>query len=709
MATISSQEFFGGKPATVVGNETQTDFKKSSLGDQAVFPTPENRLQPVVNEAKGTFNQLADVGNKMSQIDQKIGPDTIKNTETAFGSKPAVAEDQGSFGKNFIADLTKRLASTGHIAGDIAGMAFAPLATTFEAMIPPTIKNDYQKSVEWVANKITSSPEATKILNTINTGADNIHPDLKKALFEDLPNVLSLLGGDKASDANPDVSLTDAKKAIKIPVQDVQKTGQSMIDSFKTATNNVTEEMKHKIFGLPSEQIKNTTADWARPAESPKPSYKKANTILKNSPDTPKFLAEQGLDPISHIEDGNYNTKETAQSLRDTAATMSNETLRPSLQAADYSTPRTDVSAIESRAIAEARQTKGLTAGNMNSIIQSIKEEAIALKQNYPNGLSLEDMHDNKIDYANSKNSGYSPVNDPKVNNSAVSNRSMASAFQKVLEEKAPPEIPVHDFNQYLSQYHKAADYLMELNSKKAPLTLTQNIANRTAKAAGAIVGAHVGGLPTEFAGYSIGGALEHAVENMPNPVRVEFLQNLQRVNPKAFEQVVNYLGEEKTKALTQLHLPEGAPLGSEKNPIVPQAPTTFEKPSLRSFNQNQMTPPRTLLKERASPMITPLKALQEEKNASILDNKPEINAGLSVKDITKKLTPKDTELMQRFVDDVRIPEDSMNAEKPIISTNEEGILTKMNELLGIDQDLPKDKIADKYEQIISNLFKKKK
>lgn len=86
--------------------------------------------------------------------------------------------------------------------------------------------------------------------------------------------------------------------------------------------------------------------------------------------------------------------------------------------------------------------------------------------------------------------------------------------------------------------------------------------------------------------------------------------------------------------------------------------------------------------------------------SSSILDEKPTISVGLSAKDITSKLTVKDHDLMKKFIDDSRLSKSSTN--KPAISTAEEADLSKMNELLGISQDLSAKSIANKYEDILS-------
>lgn len=95
------------------------------------------------------------------------------------------------------------------------------------------------------------------------------------------------------------------------------------------------------------------------------------------------------------------------------------------------------------------------------------------------------------------------------------------------------------------------------------------------------------------------------------------------------------------------------------------------------------------------------LKSILDEKSKSILDDSGEggVKMGLSTKDITTKLTPKDHSLMQKFIDDVRLK----GKAESTISKSEEADLTKMNELLGIDEGASSQTIANKYEDILSN------
>lgn len=287
--------------------------------------------------------------------------------------------------------------------------------------------------------------------------------------------------------------------------------------------------------------ISSVAKDWKAPAEAPTATFNNARAVLDKSPDTPRFLAEQKLDPNAHIEQGRFSTEDAAQALRDTAGTMSHDTLRPSLEAADKTLPRTPIRDITNAAIEEARSQHSDTALSHEQIISNIQKESAALARKYPDGMSLTDMHDNKITYA--KNGGYSPIKSALDNNTASANRSLGSALGKMVESKAPSDVPVGEFNKYLQKYYKAADYLDALHTKKAPYSTGKYIANRAASVAGAAIGHGLGGgILGGVGGYMIGGALEHAVENIPNPLRAAFLRKLQIEKPAAYVKVQKYL-----------------------------------------------------------------------------------------------------------------------------------------------------------------------
>lgn len=308
-------------------------------------------------------------------------------------------------------------------------------------------------------------------------------------------------------------------------------------------------------------ELQKVAQDWTRPAQENSAKFNKTRIALQKTPETPKFLAEQGLNPFTHIDDGKYFTQESAQAMRETAGKMSRDTLRPSLQMADYTTPKTPVAEVLKGSNLKVDRNLNLTAGDVKSIKNMVQSELEALSKKYPEGMSLADMHDEGITY--NKNGGYKPFASAADTNKAIANRAIGSAMKKMVENIAPKDVPVNDFNSYLSKYYRAADYLESLHGKVAPVSKMQAAARMAAKFGGAGLARYLipgaGELISSFAGYQIGKALEHALENMTNPMRDSFLRNLKVTNPEAFTKVSQFVGNEKAAQLTRPQLPAGS------------------------------------------------------------------------------------------------------------------------------------------------------
>lgn len=368
---------------------------------------------------------------------------------------------------------------------------------------------------------------------------DALHPSEQQGI-SNVINTIGLTGAGKLSSATaPGVAesllgtVTTAGKGALNTIGKVQDVGAAAGDVFKVFKKT------------PDAKLLKVAEEWKAPTVPGKASnpasFNKATAVLENSPQTPQFLAEQGIHPANNIENTRYATADTADAMRETAGQMSKDTLRPSLQLADYSTPKTPVADITAQAIAGLSKDKYITQTDLASITKSIQKESALLQKKYPLGMSLTEMHDAKITYA--KNGGYSPVKSALDNNTATANRNLGTSLGDMVEVKAPKDLPVGDFNAYLSQYYKAADYLDQLNNKKAPVSLTQYLARRGSQVVGAVVGHGVGGgVLGGVGGYMIGGAIEHAIENLTGPMRATFMKNLQITNPAAFTKVQEYL-----------------------------------------------------------------------------------------------------------------------------------------------------------------------
>lgn len=323
--------------------------------------------------------------------------------------------------------------------------------------------------------------------------------------------------------------------------------------------------------GLNPKRVTVYQKEWTEPTTVNSATYNKPRAVLEKYPEAPNFLAKHGVDPWAHIEDGRYATAETAAALRDTAGKLSADTLRPSLEAANYSTQATLTSDVVSSAIKTVENSKNITALDKTQIISRLQKEGAALQKTYPKGMKLTDLHDNKITYA--KSGGYSPVKSASDNNIATANRILSETLEHTLQKTAPSEIPIADFRAYQSKYYQSADYLDALNQRKVPPNVKTTAMRGIAKYGGAAIGQAFGGnVVSAFAGYSIGRALQHALENMTPALRARFISNLEITNPEAFVKVQQYLTDQTNGFSTTPRLPAPSYI-----PLGPKTPSRSE------------------------------------------------------------------------------------------------------------------------------------
>lgn len=341
----------------------------------------------------------------------------------------------------------------------------------------------------------------------------------------------------------------------------------SKIPTPKIEKPNLTD-LKTKATDYYGKQIK---TDWERPTQTPNASYDKATKIYAKAKsqghDIGDTLIKNKIDPQMVTEGGKYQTTDTSAKLKMDANKTSHDLLRPSLEQADNFTPRTPVEEVIKTAAKRINQNTKLTPGMKETLIGKLQVEYKALKTKYPEGMKLVDLHDNKITYDD--NANYSPVGDIATNNVARINKALADANRILLEGNAPKDIPVEQFNAELTKQNQAANYLDALNNKKVPITLKSRIANTTAKVIGAAGGnALGGGILGGVGGYHIGGMVESLIENMPNPFREQFLNNLKTSNPEAFSKVSDFLQQQTSDQFTRKALPESTTIyGQPRTP----------------------------------------------------------------------------------------------------------------------------------------------
>lgn len=440
-----------------------------------------------------------------------------------------------------------------------------------------------------VVSPITEAvaPVAGAVFNPVVNAINNTAPlQATSDFMSHYPKLTDFLSNSIETAGNVFTAVGAAETVPKV-TNVIKKAASTVKNDVTGAVSNVAEKV-----GIPTgtqtldTQMQGVANDWKKPTLENKPSYNNARAVLEKDPGVPDFLAENKMNPFSHIEDGKYNTESSAQSMRDAGGNFVKDAIRPSLHTADYTTPKI---AVDSLKVTPDSGGYGITAGDAKTIQANIDSELNALKEKYPDGMSLVNQLDEKITY--DKNGGYKPYKSNADNNTAIANRSIANSLRASLDANVPKDLPLTEANQYASKFYKAADYLDALNGKKAPVSLAQNVIRYGARLAGAKVGGLVGGdIVSEFAGYHLAKFLEQQLENMTNPMRDAFLNNMKVTNPTVLDKLVNYARGVKNQAETSLKLPQGKPLGTQGNPIIPSAPTTFE-PSAKVSNTTSYNP----------------------------------------------------------------------------------------------------------------------
>lgn len=542
------------------------------------------------------------------------------------------------------------------VASAGVGALFAPFSASADAIIPQgnselgKFASDTAKGAVVGAELGTIVPGAGTLigggigalfgagLHVVNAVKDAIftHTNISepdKAMINNALNVGLAVIGEKVGSAKTEGT------GLNTPVSEITPT--TMKDNLPSLPKPTPEEVAAKNATQMKKNLQGVADDWAKPTTINEPKYNNARTVLEKDPEVTKTLAQNGVNPFSHVEDGKYNTEDTAQRLRDDNGKLSRDLLRPSLQQADYTVPPTPT--VELKPTID--DSYGVTADDAEAIQHKLTTKMDALSRKYPNGMSLTDLLDEKIIY--DKNGGYKAFKSNADNIDAIANRAIADSMRDTLGIKGEAAgIPVNAFQAELAKNYRAAEYLDALHGKKAPVSIGQSIVRYGAKVIGAKTAGMLGGgdLVNEFVGYHIGGALEKFVENMTNPMRDSFLQNLKVTNPKAFTQIEQFLGKAEATRATTLKLSTGTPLGTDGNPIITPAPTTYEAPAKVVDNNTIRQTLVDKAKEINQSDTTNAKIIQEtlagKREDFRLDNMKQLERAKNYGSIPKNATP---------------------------------------------------------------------
>jgi len=450
------------------------------------------------NPTTGFFSRVgADLGNRFGEVKQ-----TLK--DTAEGKINPLSTGLQVVGKG--------------VAGSLNDIIGEGLKSAIDAA-PDFVKQPVHNAI----SSFLSTEGGKAVVDAAKQGAEayasfkQAHPEIAKDA-ESVLNIAQFIPSAKVAEVAAETGIKGATKAVEAGGNAVRN---KAISSVKDA--------------------------WAKPASMPK-GFKKAAAIFKRAEgsghDIPETLMSNGVLPSEHIANGVFDTADTADSIREQAMKTSHDLLRPAISQASPHVPRTPVSDIVSAAKSTVERDRSMVQETKDALLSKLEHAQSSMEKKYPNGMSLEDLHDEKI--VRGMNTKRSPIGDVSANMEAQKNEALRDVLKTAVEEKAPPEIPVKEFNDVLTKQNRAADYLEALHGIKVPTSLLGKISKGAAKIAGAGVGGALGGgVMGNVGGYHMGGMIEELLSNIPGKMRDSVLKNLETTNPKAFAKVSEYLKTE--------------------------------------------------------------------------------------------------------------------------------------------------------------------
>lgn len=362
-----------------------------------------------------------------------------------------------------------------------------------------------------------------------------------------------------------------------------------------------------------------------KPTTIPKKGFEDATDIYEKSIADGNKIDQAMLNKnilTKDIVDGNtYSTKSAYKKVREDAIAESNKTMRPALKEAEGDVQRVPVSEVEARLKAEVNSIPPSKISDLNRAKRlaeieaeyGVKSEAA---KKHPYGYSLTDIHDSKIEASARAKYGVDGTTPDIL--SAQKARNEGTVFMKLLEEKAPPELNIGEFNRKIQEQFQLADYLESLHGKTIPPSIVRRIADQFTKMAGGAIGASSSGVPGAIVGYNIAGGMTKVFDRFSNPVKTLILRNLKKESPEIFKQFEKYYGKAVVDRMERLGLPPSSAvnkglfkLQNEVGAIpIPEripAPTSAEQKMANDFLQNMRTVGNTkLLPPGTPPIITP-------------------------------------------------------------------------------------------------------
>jgi hypothetical protein len=321
--------------------------------------------------------------------------------------------------------------------------------------------------------------------------------------------------------------------------------------------------------------------DIKAPTTINEPKYAKATRVYNDAKskgiDLEEVANRRGIIHDKIAEGGRYNTLDTVDNIRQGNYEVSDRIARPAIKAAEPGVPLVPVKDVRAAMIKKVNdipdsQVTPEDRAKMLAIIHKRYSPEGAMAQSHPNGLTLTNLHDNRI--ISQKNGGYKMGQSASDALKAQLSREEGRVFADIFDKTIPEEVGMQAFRKELEQNFLLADYLESLHNKAIPANITKKAVRLFGKAIAATVGGKIGGFPGAILGSQYGDMAFSAFQALPNPIKMRVLQNIKVEDPKIFKEIIEYIGKQDAEMLMRLRLPAPGQSSFKETP-----PTIFSGP----------------------------------------------------------------------------------------------------------------------------------
>ncbi len=546
-ATLIARPFQAIQSAVqLAGTDFEGDSKKADdLNNQAMALTPQIRAMKAAGQDTSALEaQRQSLATQAQQITAKISGDA--NWKPSSGGIIAAAPE--NFG-----DVVK---DVGRGAQTVAFGVGSPLAAGAAFGFGSSLEDQGLDALT-TGSGITQTLASTLLGMGAGKALDLVGKPLLNAAGKVIGTITPKTLQDVAAKGSEAVAnfmshheiLPAAGKEFvaKIPAA-AEKFDAGVSSLFKGGKGAVTGAIQSQYPGLTKDNVANhyekiEVDRLMEPTKLSGSTFKKATEVAtdaaKRGVDLRKLAADNKIYASDHIVDGKFSTAETANALRDEAMNGGKEILRPALAAADPSVQAIPISEVRNQMMAklskipDARLSPDQKLKFAQNIAREYGDKSVTAAS-HPNGFNLTNLYDSKLQTSSGLYKGNTLQS---ISDSLTSQQKQleSQVFGDILKKNAPKELGLDNYFKAQEGKFVLANYLQELNAKKAPQSLFQRAVKKTAQLSGATAGANIGGPFGMFSGYQFGGIMADTFASASNPVKVAFLKSIGKSEPEIY------------------------------------------------------------------------------------------------------------------------------------------------------------------------------